>query len=76
MEVDGAKGPDKVAGEKSGRGRQRGGEGRRGGGGGYILKAVDLSPCEYLRAGSAVIDTPLIQDVSDALIRFNYPIGS
>ena len=39
-------------------------------------KPVDLSPCEYLRAGSAVIDTPLIQDVSVALVRFNYPIGS
>ena len=39
-------------------------------------KTVDLSPCEYLRVGSALIDTPLTQDVSVALIRFNYPIGS
>ena len=39
-------------------------------------KTVDLSPCEYLRVGSALIDTPLTQDVSVALIRFNHPIGS
>ena len=39
-------------------------------------KTVDLSPCEYLRVGSALIDTSLNQDVSVALIRFNYPIGS
>lgn len=39
-------------------------------------KTVDLSPCEYLRVGSAVIDTSLIRGVSVALVRFNYTIGS
>ena len=52
----------------------------RGGRGGEeedeLKKTVDLSPCEYLRVGSALIDTLLIQEVSVALIMFNYPVGS
>ena len=39
-------------------------------------KTVDLSPSEYLKVGSTVIDTPLTWDVSVALIRFNHPVGS
>lgn len=39
-------------------------------------KPCYLSDCEYLRVGSAVIYIPLAQDVSVALVRFNYPIGS
>ena len=34
-------------------------------------KIIALSPCEYLRVGSAVIDTPLTQGVSVTIIRFN-----
>ena len=37
---------------------------------------ICLSPCENLRVGSTMIDTPLTQDMSVALIRFNYPTGS
>ena len=72
---DGAKGPAKVARKKveeEDEEEEEEGEGELK----QTNKPVDLSPCEYLRVGSALIDTPLTQDVSVALIRFNYPIGS
>ena len=73
---DGAKGPAKVARKKveeeDEEEEEEEGEGELK----QTNKPVDLSPCEYLRVGSALIDTPLIQEVSVALIMFNYPVGS
>ena len=72
---DGAKGPAKVARKKveeEDEEEEEEGEGELK----QTNKPVDLSPCEYLRVGSALIDTPLIQEVSVALIMFNYPVGS
>lgn len=72
---DGAKGPAKVARKKveeEDEEEEEEGEGELK----QTNKPVDLSPCEYLRVGSALIDTLLIQEVSVALIMFNYPVGS
>ena len=72
---DGAKGPAKVARKKV---EEEDEEEEEEGEGELIQtnKPVNLSPCEYLRVGSALIDTLLIQEVSVALIMFNYPVGS
>ncbi|KAF4027119.1 hypothetical protein G4228_019449 [Cervus hanglu yarkandensis] len=71
-EFDGTKGPAKVAWKKVEEKEDEEEEEEED----ELKKTVDLSPCENLRVASTMIDTPLTQDMSVALIRFNYPTGS